>query len=342
MAVFAVYWPAVQNGFVWDDTALVLRDPFIRSWRLVPAGFGHYLFTDATASNFYRPLQRLTYTLDYALYDFRPAGYHLTNILLQVAAAMALWLFARKLTGFWGSRVTEVCVFLACVAWAIHPLHSSAVIYVAGRADLLAAAFGFFGLYLVETALTGKRKLLCWGGAALCLLCAMLSKESGVIFPLISLVLFTGRKWAGPNQAAEWPVFSARGLRWWLTALFLVASFYCALRFTALEIPPPPGPRAPIAARPLLVARAWAEYTGLLLLPRNLHMERDLIPIYAGDMQKTVAEALLLGVSDAARLPPDRWFYPLVSLVVAGVSDGFPAPDGIRGRVPADQQPFLA
>ena len=66
--VFASYAPALRDGFVWDDTALILRDPLIRSWRLIPEGFNHFLFVDATASDFYRPLQRLTYTLDYAAF----------------------------------------------------------------------------------------------------------------------------------------------------------------------------------------------------------------------------------------------------------------------------------
>ena len=74
------YAPAIRNGFVWDDTALILRDPLIRSWRLIPEGFQHFLFTDATASDFYRPIQRLTYTFDYAAFGFRPAGYHVTSI----------------------------------------------------------------------------------------------------------------------------------------------------------------------------------------------------------------------------------------------------------------------
>ncbi len=62
-AILAAYAPAVRDGFVWDDVALLLRDPLIRSPRLIPEGFQHFLFTDATASDFYRPLQRLTYTL---------------------------------------------------------------------------------------------------------------------------------------------------------------------------------------------------------------------------------------------------------------------------------------
>src|SRR6185503_20502097 len=81
-ATFLVYWPAQRNEFVWDDSALVQRDPLIRSWRLIPEGFRHFLFVDATASNFYRPLQRLTFTMDYAVWEFFPKGYHLTNIYL--------------------------------------------------------------------------------------------------------------------------------------------------------------------------------------------------------------------------------------------------------------------
>ena len=96
-ATLFVYWPAQRNGFVWDDTALVQRDPLIRSWRLIPEGFRHFLFIDATASNFYRPLQRLSFTLDYALWDRTAGGWHLTSIYLHIAAAIALFFLAEKM-----------------------------------------------------------------------------------------------------------------------------------------------------------------------------------------------------------------------------------------------------
>src|SRR3954466_5827015 len=98
VAAFAVYAPSMGNGFVWDDTALVLRDPLIRSWRLIPEGFRHFLFLDATASDFYRPLQRLTFTADYALFGFAaPWGWHLTSIVIHALAAVALFFLGRKL-----------------------------------------------------------------------------------------------------------------------------------------------------------------------------------------------------------------------------------------------------
>src|SRR5438067_12305510 len=89
--------PAFRAGFVWDDTALVLRDPLIRSWRLIPEGFQHFLFLDATPSNFYRPFQRVTYTLEYWAFAFRPSPYHFTNILLHAGATIAFFVFALTL-----------------------------------------------------------------------------------------------------------------------------------------------------------------------------------------------------------------------------------------------------
>src|SRR4051794_34816020 len=143
LAVFVCYAPALRNGFVWDDTALVLRDPLIRSWRLVPEGFNHYLFVDATASDFYRPMQRLLYTADYAAVAFRPALYHFTSIFWHAAAALALFFFADELLLAFGVEKarSRMIAFFASLVWAIHPVHSSAVIYVSGVADPLAAAF---------------------------------------------------------------------------------------------------------------------------------------------------------------------------------------------------------
>src|SRR5207302_739193 len=100
VAVFLSYAPALRDGFVWDDTALILRDPLIRSWRLIPEGFNHFLFVDATASAFYRPIQRLTYTLEYAAFALRPMPYHLTSIICHAAAAVAfLFSILSKETG---------------------------------------------------------------------------------------------------------------------------------------------------------------------------------------------------------------------------------------------------
>src|SRR5260370_41043753 len=88
--ILAAHAPALHATFVWDNTALVLSGPLIRSWRLIPEGFQRFLFVYATPSNFYPPLQRLSYRLGSWAFAFRPAPYPLTNIVLHAATASPL------------------------------------------------------------------------------------------------------------------------------------------------------------------------------------------------------------------------------------------------------------
>lgn len=254
-----MYWPALRNGFVWDDTALVLRDPLIRSWRLIPEGFGHFLFVDATAANFYRPLQRLTFTWDYACFGFgAPWGWHLTSILVHAGAAVALYQFARRLL-----PKQPGLALLGATLWAIHPLHTSAVTYVAGRADPLAALCGFTGLALGLASLPATRPLLFQLGAAAAFLGALLSKESGIFALLIWFLILCWRR-VGWRMLGQWAAIASA-----------VLGLYLGLRFTAEKNPPPPAPATSITVRPILAVRAVAEYAGLAALPLNLRMERD-------------------------------------------------------------------
>ncbi|MDQ2867302.1 MAG: tetratricopeptide repeat protein [Verrucomicrobiota bacterium] len=265
--VMSAHWPALKAGFVWDDTALVLRDPLIRSWRLIPESFEQPLFLDATPSNFYRPLQRASYTLDYAFAAFRPFTYHLTNILLHAAAAIALFAFALSLLALFGSepRARFWVAAFATTAWALHPLHSAVVDYVAGRADSLAALFGFLGLYFSIRAVQrgGRAAWKCFAAATLAFLLAALSREIGLVFPLIALVIIALRKsWLALTPA--------------LIVVVFVGVVYGALRAQMPVVNVPRfTPPAPLILRPLLAARALAEYAGLIVLPINLHVERN-------------------------------------------------------------------
>ncbi|MGZ5513319.1 MAG: hypothetical protein ACXWG7_08015, partial [Chthoniobacterales bacterium] len=187
LATLAAYAPVIRNGFVWDDTALVLRDPLIRSWRLIPEGFQHFLFTDATASDFYRPIQRLTYALEYAAFGFHAAPYHVTSVLCHFLAVLALFFCARELLRSFQveARVAEIASFIAALIWGIHPALTSAVAYISGRADSLAAAFGFAALLvgIRATRETLKYRWIMYPFCGLLFLLSALSKEGGLIFP---------------------------------------------------------------------------------------------------------------------------------------------------------------
>src|SRR5438874_2904293 len=198
--IFAAHAPALRARFVWDDTALVLRDPLIRSWRLIPEGFQHFLFVDATPSNFYRPIQRLTYTLEYWAFAFRPAPYHLTNILLHAATAIALFVFALALFRLYRveERKSLGVAAIASLSWALHPLHSGVGDYVSGRADSLAALFGFAALYFTIRALGQETAWKFYAITGFALLASALSKATGLVFSAlaIALILLTST-WKG-------------------------------------------------------------------------------------------------------------------------------------------------
>ncbi len=266
LATFVAYASAIRNGFVWDDTALILRDPFIRSWRLIPEGFQHFLFTDATASDFYRPIQRLTYTFDYAAFGFRPSAFHLTSVAIHFLATVALFFFTTELLRSFAieERRRTLTAFIAALVWAIHPALTSAVAYISGRADSLAALFGFVGLYvgLIAARQNGYRAWLLNGSCALLLLLSALSKEAGLIFPIVWIaLLLLQRKTKAILPAA--------------VAIVFALVIYGVLRTSAEHTPTPPPQSIPLLVRPILIARAIAEYAGIIIFPLHLHMDRD-------------------------------------------------------------------
>lgn len=284
-AVMLVYGPALQNGLVWDDTALILRDPLIRSPRLLAEGFRHFLFLDATASDFYRPLQRVVYTFDYALAGFTPWVFHLTSLLAHAGAAMALYAVGWRLL----APVTQYPRWIAlavALLWAVHPVHSSAVAYAAGLADPLAALCGLGGLALL---LSGRRSL-----AGFALGAALFAKESGVFALVIGLAM-AWETTRGEAVKQRWLSFARVAL-----PALMMTTLYLGLRANAEHFPPPSSKTAAsLAGRPVLVLRAASEYAGLLAAPVTLRMERSVASPCspaAGTVQ-TLAGALLLGAA---------------------------------------------
>src|SRR5438477_6981309 len=84
----------------------------------------------------------------------------------------------------------------------------------------------------------------------------------GLIFLLVWLIIFFAQR---PRAALFGSVGIVSGV--------LVA--YLSLRLPAEHLRPPAAPPVPALVRPIVAARAVAEYAGLLVFPLRLHMERD-------------------------------------------------------------------
>jgi tetratricopeptide (TPR) repeat protein len=109
----------------------------------------------------------------------------------------------------------------------------------------------------------GSRRWLLAIGATLCLLASALSKEMGLLFLALWLLIAIARR----ERATLWRAIAMIGC---------VLVIYLSLRLPAEHFAPPPSENpAPLLVRPIVIARAVAEYAGLLVLPLHLHMDRD-------------------------------------------------------------------
>src|SRR5207244_8533032 len=122
-----------------------------------------------------------------------------------------------------------------------------------------------FGLFLLIRAArnSGGSKLLLVTGSGVALLLSAFSRESGLIFLIVGFGFFLCRK--------KWPDLVKTAV-----VFTFVGAIYFSLRAGAEHNPVPTfSPPAPLLVRPIIVARAVAEYAGLFLFPLNLHMDRE-------------------------------------------------------------------
>ena len=87
--VWIAFGQAVRHEFVgYDDQSYVVRNPRVTNG-LTLDGI-QWAFTHVHATNWH-PLTMISHMLDCQLYGLQPWGHHLTNILLQAAAAILLF-----------------------------------------------------------------------------------------------------------------------------------------------------------------------------------------------------------------------------------------------------------
>src|SRR5436190_15106506 len=198
-------FPALSGLPIWDDDYLVSSNPFIKSPLLILETFRHYLFPDSFSAH-YRPVQNISYCLDYFFWKGDPLGYHLSNLFWHVGGAILLYFLVDRLLANLAARSADAelnasepsrrsalstAAFLIALLWVVHPVHSAAVDYISGRADSLACFFacGSWLLYLhARNVIRPALRALIYFSAALSALLALASRESGCTWLLVFLL----------------------------------------------------------------------------------------------------------------------------------------------------------
>jgi len=253
LGVFA-YANSLEGEFIWDDVGLVENNADIKSFTGLPRIFSTNIWAGiGENSTAYRPLQMATYFIDYSLWRLNPWGYHLTNVLLHILAALALYwlitlLFKQRLLALF-SALIFIC----------HPVQTEAVAYISGRADLLAAIFIFlsFGFYLK---LLGQAQRSSWVLMVLTFILAILARENALILPLLLLLYHLAFR--RPVQIRKLAPFLIIAGIYLLIRISLMSTVFYDLPVNSTWIQRLPGSFA-----------ALTNYLRILFFPVGLHME---------------------------------------------------------------------
>jgi len=199
---FALFSPAIGYDFInYDDNRYVFTNDHVLhglSWEGLAYGFQTI---DGASWN---PATWFSLMLDTSLYGTKPAGYHLTNILLHSASAGLLFLALQRMT----QRTWPAA--LVAALFACHPQRLESVAWIAERKDVLSAFFWMLGLlaYLHYASQPGPRRMI-W--VVVCLVLGVMAKPMVVSFPLVLFLLdfWPLRRLGGSTaelRAKVWPL----------------------------------------------------------------------------------------------------------------------------------------
>lgn len=174
VATLLVYGKVFHAGFMsWDDADYVLQNKDIRA--LNTEHIGRW-FSEFYIGN-YHPLTLVSYALDFLIGKQEPFVYHATNILLHTLSTVVLYNFIITL------NKSRQVAFFAALLFAIHPVQTESVAWVAERKNVL---YGFFFLLSIwayaKYAVTNKMQWLLY--VLVVGIAAMLSKATAVALPL--------------------------------------------------------------------------------------------------------------------------------------------------------------
>jgi len=270
LSAAAVYLNSLGGGFVWDDRKLILDDRAIKSWHELPQILSHDFFErneDDLPYGYYRPVTTVSYFLDYTFWGLQPFGYHLTNVGLHALCTVLMALILLRM------RWPLLATVIATLLFAVHPIHTESVAWIAGRTDLL--AFFFCGLTLLlylsaeprdeplgaAAGGDGPRRPLVLALSLFSYALALLAKEMSIIVVgwLAVIDLAVGRR--------PWRVVSKR-----LAPYLAVSAVYALWRFFVIRVPlPGDSTQQPLPIVVLSMAPTLVRYLGWMLAPIDLN-----------------------------------------------------------------------
>lgn len=181
LATFVVFLPSLANGFVWDDSSLILHNANVQSkplsevWllRLWDASGVSESSLNPIYADVYRPWITFCYALTFRLFGADALAFHAINLAVHLCttALAFLWLSGRA------RSASPVVVTMATLLFALHPTKTESVAWISGSTDVWMGFFVLAALVTRQRASGTARFLL----LALTSTLGMFSKETFIV-----------------------------------------------------------------------------------------------------------------------------------------------------------------
>ncbi|HEV2199293.1 MAG TPA: hypothetical protein VGR73_05700 [Bryobacteraceae bacterium] len=192
--IASILWIGIA-AWAWSVSFPFVADDYVhvaRSLQTTPAYWRSY-FTVPGADRFFRPFGYLAYVVEARAFATDRFAWHALSLGLHAVNSAMVFLIARtRRYGSWPAAA-------AALYFLLHGSHPEAVAWVAGQFDLWAAFFFFLALLAFQRS-TAAGNWHWTAASCAALTCALLSKESAYVFPLILILLL----WADRAPAREW------------------------------------------------------------------------------------------------------------------------------------------
>jgi hypothetical protein len=182
----AFYFPMFNKYFASDDFSVLYR-----------VVFHHGIFI----KGFFRPLSDITLYFNYMMGGFNPAYYNVFSFIIHVFTVFMFYKLC--MASQWVTRENRFYFSLvAAVFFLLYPYHNEPVVWVVGRASLMASFFGIASLLvLTQKIKTGWKIFL----SCLFYYIGLSGYESIMPLPFIVFLLFADRKnWRGYLKIFAW------------------------------------------------------------------------------------------------------------------------------------------
>lgn len=206
------YYPSLFYGFSQDD--------FIHLSAVQISSFNEFLnffnpFYQFPDMFFFRPLStQLYFFINYQLFGLNPLPFHLAGLLLHLLNISLVYKVTRLI---WGRKIAAISAGL----FGLSAVHFLSLYYISAFQQLLRTCFMLLSIiFFIYFQFTKQIKNL--GLSLVFFITSLLSKETGIILPLLFIPIEALRNQPKPLSTLIYPILKASWPFYGITAVYLI------------------------------------------------------------------------------------------------------------------------